>query len=300
MPNHPPRITAEELQSLLADQSLTLIDVLPEDSYAAAHISGALNACVYEVAFPEKIQELKLDPAKPVVVYGLDQQAAPEAAERLAGIGFSDVKVLRGGRLAWEAAGFSVEGSEKSHGPGKDATLEIDAGESKLRWTGRNLMNQHWGEAKIARGEFDLVSGVPVCGEFVVDLTQLHCEDLKDNPQLHDGLIGHLQSEDFFHTELWPEARFLLMSATPLREQVPSSPNLIVEGQLTLHGVTRPLTFEVIHGVSKGQHVFQGHFDLDRTEWNIRYGSGKFFEALGMHLVSDLISFQITLVAKEK
>ena len=45
--------------------------------------------------------------------------------------------------------------------------------------------------------------------------------------------------------------------------------------------------------------IAEAHFDIDRTRWNVIYGSTRFFEHIGMHLVFDLISFQVKLVAKQ-
>ena len=42
----------------------------------------------------------------------------------------------------------------------------------------------------------------------------------------------------------------------------------------------------------------ESHFDIDRTRWGITYGSPRFFERLGMHLVFDLISIQLRIVAR--
>ena len=36
--------------------------------------------------------------------------------------------------------------------------------------------------------------------------------------------------------------------------------------------------------------AIQAHFDLDRVQWDSKYGSGRIFEALGQHLVNDFIS----------
>jgi hypothetical protein len=40
------------------------------------------------------------------------------------------------------------------------------------------------------------------------------------------------------------------------------------------------------------------HFDFDRTLWNVKYGSAKFFKLLGMHLVDDLVSLDLKIVAR--
>ena len=43
--------------------------------------------------------------------------------------------------------------------------------------------------------------------------------------------------------------------------------------------------------------IMEAHFDIDRTKWNVIYGSIRFFEHLGMHKVFDLISLQLRVIA---
>jgi hypothetical protein len=38
--------------------------------------------------------------------------------------------------------------------------------------------------------------------------------------------------------------------------------------------------------------------DLDRTRWGVLYGSGRFFEKLGMHLVSEIVTVELFLAAR--
>jgi hypothetical protein len=76
-------------------------------------------------------------------------------------------------------------------------------------------------------------------------------------------------------------------------------PNGHVTGNLTIRDVTRPITFPaVISAQGDGSIKAHAAFDLDRTLWNICYGSGKLYERLGMHLVHDLISLELFLVAR--
>jgi len=44
--------------------------------------------------------------------------------------------------------------------------------------------------------------------------------------------------------------------------------------------------------------VAEAHFDIDRTRWDIIYGSNRFFSHLGMHLVYDLISLQMKIITQ--
>jgi hypothetical protein len=38
------------------------------------------------------------------------------------------------------------------------------------------------------------------------------------------------------------------------------------------------------------------HFDIDRTRWSALYGSGKFYEKLGKHLVNDEVSLALKII----
>jgi hypothetical protein len=48
-----------------------------------------------------------------------------------------------------------------------------------------------------------------------------------------------------------------------------------------------------------GTFKAQAALDIDRTLWGACYGSGKLYERLGMHLVNDLISVELFIVARE-
>jgi YceI-like domain len=76
-------------------------------------------------------------------------------------------------------------------------------------------------------------------------------------------------------------------------------PNLEIIGNLTLRGTSAPLTFRAAAGVTAdGKAAAQAVFSIDRTRWNVLYGSGRFFHRLGMHLVNDLIDLEIKIVTQ--
>jgi rhodanese-related sulfurtransferase len=62
-----PEITREELQRRLHDPSLTIVDVLPAESYTAGHIPGALHLPLEQVA--SRAQELLPDRSAEIAVY---------------------------------------------------------------------------------------------------------------------------------------------------------------------------------------------------------------------------------------
>jgi rhodanese-related sulfurtransferase len=65
--SHVSEISREELHRRLHTHSLTIVDVLPSVSYAEAHIPGALNLPLEELA--DRAREMLPDPAAEIAVY---------------------------------------------------------------------------------------------------------------------------------------------------------------------------------------------------------------------------------------
>ncbi len=155
---------------------------------------------------------------------------------------------------------------------------------------------------KLARAGYGDVlefrDGLPVGGEFVFDMDKIACTNLAGDP-LHDVLVDHLRSHDFFDTGIHPEARFVIGSARRIGDATAGLPNLRIEGELTLKGTTLPLGFDAVAGFTgDGLPAAQAVLAIDRTMWNVIYGSARFFRNLGMHLVNDLVEIHLRIVAK--
>jgi len=139
--------------------------------------------------------------------------------------------------------------------------------------------------------------GLLAGGEFVFEMAEITCHDLAGTP-LHDVLVAHLRSDDFFDAAQFPEARFVLSATSMPAEATPGSRNLQVSGDLTMKGISAPLQLVASAGVAPdGRLAAQAELELDRTRWNVLYGSGKFFRRLGGHLVNDCISIRLRIVA---
>jgi polyisoprenoid-binding protein YceI/rhodanese-related sulfurtransferase len=277
-----------------------LIDVRLDSDHACSRISGAVNNCVFEVAFPERMAELAADKTRAVCVYGADEGSLESrmAAEKLCRAGWEEVLDLREGLSGWRAAGFPVEEAAPptSHPTIPSGAHALDLAESHVRWTGRNLLNKHEGTIRVSAGELRVESGRVAGGRFVLDMQGIECTDLVGDA-LHDVLIAHLKSDDFFDVEVFPEATFVITQTSLIDNASPGAPNLAVAGELTLKGITQPLEFEVCSGVTEeGKLAAQAAFSIDRTRWNVFYGSGKFFRNLGGHLVNDLIELELRVV----
>lgn len=299
-------LTPAQLIHLLSEHhDALLLDVSLAEDYHAEHLPNALNAAVYEVSFLDKVENLregKIDRTRPVVVYGssADSLASATAAVKLEVAGFTDVHDFRGGLSEWKAAGHTVQGA--GHGPAKPARADgvhhIDLETSQLEWTGRSLGGKHTGTLKIVAGEVEIRGEKLVSGRFTIDMATMENSDIPD-AGTRRVLLDHLMSDDFFEVKKYPQAVFEIVSAKPIPEAAPSSPNLAIQGRLRLRGVEQPVEFPAVAGTAgDGSLVARANFDIDRTRWKVIYGSGKFYEKLGQHLVNDLITIDLKIVVR--
>jgi rhodanese-related sulfurtransferase/polyisoprenoid-binding protein YceI len=292
-------LNASQLKERLDRRDLVLLDVrLPED-FACSHLPGAENQCVYEVTFLPEIEKKNHPKDKAVCVYGAgeDSHESRMAAEKLERMGFTQVFDFRGGLDAWTAAGNTVESKGAAFGEPKiaDGTHSLDLKESKVLWTGRNLINKHCGEVALASGLVVVRDGLPASGEATLDLKRITCTDLAGET-MHDVLIQHLGSDDFFDVARFPAAKFTFDRAE-CTSKAPGCTNLRLLGALTMRGVTKPLVIAAAAGItSEGKAALQSAFTLDRTDWGVLYGSGRFFRRLAGHLVNDTIELQLRLL----
>jgi polyisoprenoid-binding protein YceI/rhodanese-related sulfurtransferase len=296
------QIAPLELARRMNSAAPVLIDVRLAEDYLDAHLPQAKNNCVYEVSFSERMSDLASS-NDVVCVYGADSESYEErmAAEKLERAGYREVLELRTGLDGWKSAGLEVKGkgAAKPENPAPlDGWREIDLEQSKVEWVGRNLLNKHYGQIAIKTGKLHFIRGELGSGDFTLDMRAIVCHDLTGDP-LHDVLIAHLRSDDFFDVELYPEARFAITSTEPVPAATAGAPNLKVHGELTLKNVPRPLEFLATAGrTPEGQAAAQASLAIDRTLWKVLYGSGKYFRNLGEHLVNDMIELQPRIVTR--
>jgi polyisoprenoid-binding protein YceI len=296
-------MTALELQTLVqSPQPPTLLHVLPAEVFAAARIPGSLNACVYETAFLDKVRVLGLDPSAPLVVYGagVGSLDAVTAVEKLKGAGFTQVQAFPGGLEEWQAAGLLLEGTGYPPAPPiPDGIFTVDTAESVIRWTGRNLFNDHRGTVRLAGGEIRVRQGQLISARFTIDMTSIANEDLTD-AGLNAMLLAHLATTDFFDTAHHSTAEFTTTTAQPIANATEGTPNYLLRGTFTLRGISHPLEFPAVIAAKDDAHHLtgQGVLTLDRTVYGSHYGSGKLFRYLGPHVVNDDIYLHVKIHAK--
>lgn len=296
-------ISSQDLhQRLTGSNPPLVVDVLPPEFYAVRHLPGACNACVYEIVFLQGVRELAPDTARPLVLYDDTgtTAAAATAREKLLAAGYRDVRILTGGLAAWLNAGYPLEElAEPATAPSiNDGSYRLDTVTSVLEWTGRNINNRHYGRIPFSSGTLVIGNGELLQGNLTLDMTGISNLDLTDE-SYRQMLVSHLKSDDFFDVAHYPVASIVLDGWRQLAGATPGTPDHTVTGKLTIKNVTRQLTITAtVIPQEDGTLKAQSAFDIDRTAWNINYGSGKLFEKLGMHLVNDRIDIELFLVMR--
>lgn len=174
----------------------------------------------------------------------------------------------------------------------KDVVYKLDAGKSVINWTGSKLVGKHHGTLNFKEGNLILTEkGVLKGGEFQVDMKSLTDKDL--DGAMKEKLEGHLKSDDFFSIEKNP-----VSSLKFTKVKVKTKGVYAVEADLTIKGKTAPVKFDAT--VEVKDHILTGKapVDFDRTVYDVRYGSGKFFQNLGDKVINDKIELNVEVVAQ--
>ncbi len=169
----------------------------------------------------------------------------------------------------------------------------IDKKESVVTWKGSMAFadnGEHKGYVYLSKGELMIEKGQLVSGAVEIDMNTIEYKD-KQHP---NSPIKHLKSSDFFDVEKFPISTFLITRVTSV-----SGENIKVTGNLTIKGITQAVTFPAQIEVKDGIVNANGKVIIDRTKWDVRYKSGKFYDNLADEAISDDIEFDMKIVAKK-
>jgi polyisoprenoid-binding protein YceI len=189
----------------------------------------------------------------------------------------------------------AATGDEKSAADA-EGEVYLASGATVIEWIGTKPTGQHNGTINVSKGHVVMDEGTITGGEMVIDMNSIAVLDLTD-PETNAKLRGHLLSEDFFEVVTYPEAKFVFTSVEPYTgEQVGEIPfTHMVSGNLTMKDVTKNITFPaMIASDGDRMKASTDFFIIDRSEWNVKYGSRSFFDNLRDNFIHDDISLRIT------
>lgn len=159
---------------------------------------------------------------------------------------------------------------------------KVEVKSSSVTWVGKKVTGQHNGTIDLKSGYFNMEGDQIIGGEFVIDMTSITVSDLKAGSG-KEKLEGHLKSDDFFGVANHPTSKLVISSA------LKNGNTYTLSGDLTIKNITNPITFEM---TMKGNEA-KANVVIDRSKFDVRYGSGSFFDNLGDKTIYD--DFELTV-----
>jgi polyisoprenoid-binding protein YceI len=172
-----------------------------------------------------------------------------------------------------------------------ETTYKVNAEQSTTAWTGKKVTGSHTGFVKINSGSLTLKDGKITAGTFEMDMNSITNTDVADKGY-NEKFVGHLKGDDFFSTAKYPKATFVLTKSTSKGNDIYD-----VTGNLTIKNITNEVTFPATVKADGKQLKASAKITVDRTKFDIKYGSGSFFDNLGDKAIDNNFILDVILVA---
>ncbi len=170
-------------------------------------------------------------------------------------------------------------------------TYTVKPESSEVKWTATKVAGKHFGRINVASGTVEFADGKFSGGEAVIDTQSIVVDDIKSEGG-NKILVGHLKNADFFDVETFPTASIKITGVKPLGENLYD-----VTADLTIKNITQPVSFQANLEKTDAGVKADAKISVDRTLYDIRYGSGKFFESLGDKTIHDNFSLEVSIQA---
>lgn len=206
--------------------------------------------------------------------------------------------------LAIATVGCKNDNREAQTGEAQDAAVaqmeavefRVDTSSSVIEWQGKKPTGTHTGTIQIAEGTFHANDSIVESGTFVIDMGSITVTDLQGDEKmnLENHLKGTVEGKegDFFNINEYPDARFEVTGVSRNNDQT------LLQGNLTLKGETKNVEFPVNINMNGDQlELTSETFTIDRTKWNVNYGSKSVFDSLGDNFINDEMELTIKVNA---
>ncbi|MDM8001801.1 MAG: YceI family protein [Bacteroidota bacterium] len=169
--------------------------------------------------------------------------------------------------------------------------LVADAAATVIDWKGDKIVGSfHVGTIDLKSGWLTVDGSSITGGEFIVDMNSIKNSDLKDE-KMRERLVGHLKSDDFFGVEKFPLSRLVITGSSKTTDG-----RTLFRGSLTIKEATHPVEFTATETKSGNVVTYVAAINFDRSLYDVRFGSGKFFSNLGDNAINDEIKLNVKLV----
>lgn len=166
--------------------------------------------------------------------------------------------------------------------------LTADPARAKIEWRGEKVLGEHKGTVNLASGWLTWQNNSITGGEFLIDMNSI--KDAENNQKLE----GHLRSDDFFSVGKYPVSRLVISQSTPFDKGTAT-----ISGSLTIRDITNPIEFRANMQKKDDGMWFFAKVIIDRAKYNIKYGSGSFFDNLGDKTIYDEFELKVSMPVRQ-
>ena len=160
---------------------------------------------------------------------------------------------------------------------------EVNIEKSKVQWKGYKITGQHEGTINLKSGTLTFDGEALTGGKFIMDMTSVNTTDLEGESK--GKLDGHLKSSDFFGVEKFPTSTLEIINVSG------TNGSYKVKANLTIKETTKVVEFSM----QVDQNSATANLEIDRTEYDIKYGSSSFFDGLKDKAIYDNFDLNVSL-----
>lgn len=165
----------------------------------------------------------------------------------------------------------------------------VDLTTSMMTWKGTKPTGAHNGTVALKSGGLVVENGVLKEGEFVIDMNTIKNLDMAGSEGA-GKIEGHLKAPDFFDIAVYPTSTFVITSVLEVEA------NIAVTGNLTIKDVTKSITIPAKISTEDGVTTFTSDlFNIDRADFNVKYGSKRWIEGLKDKFIDDLVEMSFVV-----
>ena len=169
--------------------------------------------------------------------------------------------------------------------------LNIDLNNSSIEWLGEKVTGSHSGNVNLKSAHFIMGKEHIEGGAFVMDMNSIKCTDI-ESPEYAAKLENHLKDHDFFGVETYPTASFTFTKV------IFDGTSYLITGKMNIKDMSHEITFPAQFHAEKEKFVADAVVKIDRTKYDIKFGSGAFFDGLGDRMILDDCTLNIHLITE--
>ena len=165
-----------------------------------------------------------------------------------------------------------------------DEVVPVNTQKSTVEWKANKVTGSHEGLINIKTANLTFDNDLLTGGEVTIDMSSINCTDLSG--PYKNKLEDHLNSSDFFNVSDYPSSTLVIKECSKVNEN-----KYNVFADLTIKNITESIEFVA----ELSNNVATAFLDIDRTKFDIKYGSGSFFENLGDKMIDDNFNLRVNI-----